>query len=80
MLSRVWLAVGVWAFAAVACVAFVADTMLGPTIFVVEQGAHGVHLGDVLACIGFPGWAYLVTRSFWLPERRDAGATRRGCP
>jgi hypothetical protein len=77
MVNRVPLTIAVWLFAAVSCALFVAETMLGPTLFVIDD-RHGVHLGDVLACIGFPTWAYAITRSFWLPAR--GRATTRGRP
>ena len=76
MVDRLLLTLLVWAFAGVSCVLFVGEAAYGPVLFVLDQ-AHGIHLGDLVACVGFPAWAYAVTRGFWLPERRDALPRRR---
>jgi hypothetical protein len=76
MYDRVVLTLVVWAFAMLSCVLFVGEAEYGPIVFVIDN-AHGIHLGDLVACVGFPAWAFAVTRSFWLPERRDAAPRRR---
>ena len=81
MLARVLWTVGVWVFAGVACLAFVAESMVGPVLFRLDH-AHGIHLGDVLAVVAFPAWAFWLSRSFWRAarepgpvEERRAGST-----
>lgn len=69
MLLRVTATIAVWAFAGVGCILVIAESMVGPTLFSLDD-VHGVHLGDVLACVGFPAWAFFVSRSFWRSDRR----------
>ena len=77
MFDRVVLTLAVWAFALLSCVLFVGEAGYGPVLFVVRYGRHGVHLGDLVACVGFPAWAFAVSRSFWLPRRDEVTSRRR---
>ena len=76
MFDRVVLTLAVWAFALLSCVLFVGEAGYGPVLFVID-GAHGIHLGDLVACVGFPAWAFAVSRSFWLPDQGEARPRRR---
>jgi hypothetical protein len=72
VLARVLWTIGVWAFAGTSCLLFLADSTIGPTLFSMDY-AHGIHLGDLVAVVAFPAWAWWVSRSFWVegPERSD---------
>ena len=64
MVAKVLWTLGVWAFCAVACLVFLAETRLGPTLWNFNE-RHGVHLGDVAAAVAFPAYAAWFTWSVW---------------
>jgi hypothetical protein len=74
VLGRVAATLAVWAYAGVGCILFIAEAMVGPVLFSLDY-AHGVHLGDLVALVAFPAWAFFVSRSFWRHDRQPA--TRR---
>ena len=74
MLAKVLWTLGVWAFCGLAAIFVIADTMLGPTIHDFD-GAHGVHLGDVIALVAAPAYASWLTWAFW--RRPGRAADRR---
>ena len=64
MLGKVAWTLGVWAFCGIATVLVAAESKVGPVLHELDA-RHGVHLGDVVACITFPALATWLTWSFW---------------
>ena len=66
-MGRVVATLGVWAFAGLVCILVISRSTVGPTLYSIDA-VHGIHLGDVVSLLGFPAWAFVVSRTFW---RRD---------
>lgn len=68
---RLLLAACAWATAAALGLAFAADTSIGPVVVVLSP-THGIHLGDVMGCIGAAAIALVVSLLLLLPASQDA--------
>ena len=64
MVARVVWTLGIWAYCGATTVLIAAESKVGPVLYRLND-RHGIHLGDVVACVTLPGLAAWLTWSLW---------------